>query len=131
MPLDRYTLRDFYRRLYAPAGMLETVTFRSRGRGQNQGTGTNNTLFGVRQKKVFKTGQNIDATPPAGAPQTEPEYCVFQIPREELDRVGITDPKIIDTITQENGQVWQIESSNLITIQALKQMINVECQRLA
>lgn len=125
MPLDKYTTYTFYQRLYAPVGMLQTITLRKRGLGQNQSTGTNYTLYGCRQKKIYYKGQNV-----AGSMTTD-DYCVWQIPREELDRVGITDLNVIDTITAENGQVWQWESDGEGIIQLMKNMLNFTTKRIS
>ena len=125
MPLDKYSLRDFHRKLYAPAGMLQTAIVRKRGLGQSQSDSTNYTLYSCRQQRVFYKGQNVDGS------MTTEDYCVWNLPREELDRVGITDLNVIDTITGEDGQVWQWESDGEGIIQLMRNWNKFTCKRIS
>lgn len=106
--------------------MMRTIVLNKRGTEQNQGSGTNHTLFNCRRKKVFYGGQNLTGQ------MTTNNYTIWQIPREELDRVGVANLNIIDTITDTtNNQVWQPESSDVIILQLFENFVNVPCKRIA
>lgn len=105
--------------------MLRTVTLTKRGLNQQQSTGTNYTLYQVRQKKQYYGGQNIDGN------MTSSDYCIWQIPRVELDRVGVKDLNIVDRITDNaTGEIWQPESDDIIVSQLFENVINVPSKRL-
>lgn len=123
MGLSRRTTRTFHRYLYPD---LRTIVLHKRNRGQQQGSGTNYQLFNCRQKRIHYGGQNFDGT------LTSNDYCEWMIPREELDRVGLDDLNIIDTITDvETGEVWQPESSDVLTIKLWRNFIDVPSKRIA
>ena len=121
--LGPYTTRTFHLNLYA--GMLRTIVINKRGTEQNQGTGTNLTLFNCRRKKIYYGGQNIRGQ------MTSNDYTIWQIPRIELDRVGIINLNIIDTITdQASGEVWQPESGDVLIRQLFDNFLNCPCKRI-
>ena len=123
MGLSQRSTRTFHRHLYPD---LRTVVLHKRGRGQQQGTGTNYTLYMVRQKRFFYGGQNIEDA------MSTNNYCEWMIPREELDRVGIDDINILDTITDvATGEIWQIESGNVIEVKLWRNYIDVPTKRIA
>jgi len=121
--LGPYTTRTFHLNLYS--GMLRTIVINKRGTEQNQGTGTNLTLYNCRRKKIYYGGQNIRGQ------MTSNDYTVWQIPRVELDRVGIVNLNIVDTITdQASGEVWQPESDDVLIRQLFDNFVNVPCKRI-
>ena len=118
------TTRTFYRSLYR--GMLRTVVLNKRGLNQQQSTGTNYTLYGIRQKRIYYGGQNV------AGDMTTVDYCIWQIPRTELDRVGVQNLNIVDRITDvATNTVWQPESDDVLVNQLYENYINVPTKRLS
>lgn len=120
--LNPHTTRRFIPNLYR--GMLRTVVLNKRGINQQQSTGQNLTLYQCRQKKQYYGGQNLNGD------MTSNDYCIWQIPRTELDRVGVENINIVDQITDvQTGEVWQPESDDIIVNQLFTNVINVPSKR--
>ena len=120
--LGPHTTRNFIPNLYR--GMLRTITLNKRGTNQQQSTGASHVLYKCRQKKQFYGGQNLNGD------MTSNDYCIWQIPRTELDRVGVTNINIVDQITDNaTGQIWQPESDDIIVNQLFTNVINVPSKR--
>lgn len=123
MGLSQRTTRTFHKYLYPD---LRTVVVRKRGRGQQQSESVNHTLYGVRQKRFHYGGQNVDGA------MTTNHYCEWMLPRTELDRVGIDDLNMIDTITDvATGEIWLIESRDVIEVKLWRNYINLVTKRIA
>lgn len=122
--LNPHTTRTFHRNLYR--GMLRTVIIMKRGINRQQSTATNYQIFQVRQKKIYYGGQNINGD------MTSNDYCIWQIPRTELDRVGIENLNIIDRITDVvTGEIWQSESDDVLISQLFTNYVNCPSKRIA
>lgn len=121
MPMTRWNQRTFHRTLYGP-GILETVTLLKRGPDQRQGTVTAYTLFDCRRKKIFKTGE------PVQGDMTASRTATWQLPKVELERVGVHYISALDRIVDREGWWWQPESSTMITVQLMLNFINVDCE---
>ena len=123
MALGPNTTRNFHRKLYPG---LRTIILHKRGRGSAQSTGTNYILFMVRQKRIHYGGQNVDGN------MNTNDYCEWMIAREELDRVGVDDINIIDTITDvKTGEIWQPESSDILENKLWRNYLNIPTKRIA
>ena len=106
--------------------MLRTVTLTKRGNNQQQSTGVNHKLYGVRQKKQYYGGQNLNGD------LTSNDYCIWQIPRTELDRVGVENINIVDRITDDaTGEIWQPESDDIIVNQLFTNILNCPSKRIS
>lgn len=128
MVLNRLTTRHFHKRLYAGQnpGWLSTITLTKRNSDQSAGTTTDYSLNYCRRKKIYHQGN------PLLTAVASQDYCIWQIPKEELDAQGI-DPGLLnplDRITDEDGYVWAPESDNSIVLQLGKNFINITTKRL-
>ena len=124
MPIDQYTTRNFHRRLYSPAGMLETVTLYKRGDNQLQGTVVSLPLYNCRHSRMEKTGETVQGDMNAF------NRCVWHLPVEELDRVGVNYLNPLDRIVDKRGWWWQPESDTEITLKLIQNHVCVVCKRV-
>lgn len=127
MPMNRQNQRFFHRHLYGGNGLngwLDTITLVKRANDQNQGQQRTLTLFDCREKKIEHQGEPLRGTAAAG------DRTVWQIPRIELDRVGVTEINTLDWFIGPDAQKWQPEADTLIHIQLGKNFINVYCKRM-
>jgi hypothetical protein len=121
--MNRQNQRYFYRKLYA--GWLDTITIQKRANDQNMGQVTTLTAFECREKKIHHSGEPLRGTAAAG------DRTVWQIPRVEMDRLGITEFNALDRIIGPDGQTWQIEANDgEVTIQLGKDYCNLSCRRV-
>lgn len=124
--LSKATTRLFYRKLYG--GMLKTITILKRGDDQKQGSIVSYILYGCRRKKIYHEGEPIQRDM-ASADET-----VWQIPRAELDRVGILYLNAADTIVESvrnltKPRYWRPEANTMITDQLYENILNLDCVR--
>lgn len=122
MPLNRLNTRTFHVNLYA--GWLDTVTIQKRSNDQNMGQIRTLVAFNCREKKIRHEGQPLRGT------AASRDETVWQIPRIEMDRLGITEFNALDRIIGPDGQTWQPESGDLIHIQLGKNIVNIFCRRV-
>ena len=122
MPLTRKTTRYFHRTLYA--GELQTITLRKRGDDQQQGTTVDLLLFNCRPSRIYKTGEPIQGD------ISSDERCIWHIPREQLDRVGVDHLNAADIIIDKFNRYWNPESNTTIVIQLFENMVNLDCLRV-
>lgn len=124
MPLLRKsTTRTIaYRRVFG--GNTETITLYKRGDDQQQGTVVTYKLFNCRRSLVTKSGETIQGD------MSSQHRTVWHIPRSELDRVGIAYLNPIDLIREKNGDIWQPESTTVITVKLFDNEIDLSCLRL-
>lgn len=109
MPLGRDNTKTFHRNLYG-SGILETVTLLKRGDDQQQGTVTAYTLFDVRRAQEYKTKEPIEGS------NTARDRMTWHIARIELTRNGIAYLNPGDRIVDKNGDTWQGEADQTITV---------------
>jgi hypothetical protein len=123
MPLNRQNTKTFHINLYK--GWSDTVTIKKRANDQNMGQIRTLTAFNVREKKIHHEGEPLRGTAAAG------DRTVWQVPRIEMDRLGITEFNALDQIIGPDGQTWQVEANDgEITIQLGKNVVNVSCRRV-
>lgn len=122
--ITKSSQRFFMRRLYA--GMLKTIVLYHRNDDQLEGTVASFTLYGCRRSKTHKGGE------PLAGDMAARHYTTWHIPREELDRVGISyinaGDRIAETSTSPTEtRLWQIESTNNLRDQLLRDHLCLEC----
>ncbi len=122
MPINASNQRHMMRHLYA--GMLQTVTLLKRNNDQQEGTVVAYKLFGVRQARLFKTGQPIRGNMAVGSNVT------WHIPMAELERVGVAYFNVLDRIVDKTGAYWQPETNEMIRFQLLKTHWCISCVRI-
>jgi hypothetical protein len=122
MPLNKHNTRVFHRRLYS--GILESVTLKKRNDDQQAGTVRSIRLHQVRWSRTFKTGE------PIAGDVTSSESRTLHIPRVELDRVGVAYINSLDRFVDEQGGVWQPESTTTITVKLFLNHLCVACLRV-
>src|SRR5437899_591833 len=109
--------------------MLQTITLLKRNNDQQQGTVRAVKLFDCRQSMVFKTGE------PIAGDETSNHYCIWHIPRREMDRAGVAyinaADRIVNTGADINvGGTWQPESTTKIVARLFRNQICVSCLRV-
>lgn len=121
MPLNPQNTRSFHRSLYA--GQLETITLLKRGADQDA-TVQSFKLFNCRHSYFFRIGEMIATDMDAG------NNCIWHIPREELDRVGISYINHLDRIVDKRGRYWQAEANTAgMTMKLWENHICVACKQ--
>lgn len=122
MPLNKRNTKVFHRTLYA--GILESVILLKRNDDQQEGTVTAIQLFQVRWGQIAKTGEPI-----AGDMSSE-HTRTLHIPRCELDRVGVWYINAADRFQDEQGRIWEPESTTTIDVKLFENHLCVNCKRL-
>lgn len=123
MPMRKSNQRTFHRRLYA--GQLQRLTLLKRDDDLRQGTVRSCSLFQCRRSEITKTGQTIQHD------MTSNNRCTWQIPRTELDRVGVNYLNPLDRFYDPvDGGTWEPESTTLITVRLFGNWISVDCLRV-
>lgn len=125
--LNKDTTKHFHKTLYAGKGYLQKITLLKRGDDQQQGTVRAITLYQCRRKKIHKSGEPIDGD------ETSDLRTVWQIPRIQLQRVGVAYISAADRFIdydspQRTPRYWQPESNTHITVQLFENMVNCECK---
>ncbi len=122
MGITAKTQKHMMRHLYA--GMLQSVTLLKRGNDQAEGTVTAFRLHGLRQARIYKSGQPINGNMAVGSNVT------WHIPMAELERVGVAYLNVLDRIVDKTGAYWQPETGQMIRTQLLKTHVCYECVRV-
>lgn len=123
MPLNPKNTRRFHRRLYA--GQLETVTLIKRNPDQQAGTTKSYKLFNCRHSYYYRIGEPHVEDLDTG------NNCVWHIPREELDRVGVAYINQLDVIVDKRGRHWQPEANTAgMTMKLWENHIDMACKQV-
>lgn len=123
MPLNRDNTRTFHVTLYA--GWTDTITIQKRSNDQNMGQIRTLVAYDCREKKIDHSGEPLKGTAAAG------DRTIWQIPRIEMDRLGITEFNALDRIIGPDGQTWQIEANDgEVKIQLGKNFCNLSTRRV-
>ncbi len=125
MGLNRRNTKHFDRNLFI--GVSETITLLKRDDDLRQGVVRAIILYGCWRSAISKTGQTIQRDMTGG------HSCDWNVPRRELERVGVAYLSALDRIVQteglEAGYVWQPESTTRIDVQLLGNYVKLGCLR--
>jgi hypothetical protein len=125
MPLNERNSRNFHRMLRAGTNIQAIVLYK-RGDNQAQGTVTTHKLFGCwREESVSRIGETVINQ----AIQVEVR-ATWNVPKAELDRVGIIFLNVTDKIYDPKGKGWWTPySSDRITELLMGNYVSLSCHR--
>jgi hypothetical protein len=123
MPMRKSNTRTFHRRLYG--GQLQRLTLLKRDDDLRQGTVRALQLFQTRRGAITKTGQTLQHD------MVTNQRCTWQLPRTELDRVGVAYINPLDRFVDPvEGGTWQPESTTSISVKLFGNWVSVDCLRI-
>lgn len=122
MPLNRYNTRTFHRTFYA--GELEKVILYKRNDDMDASTVTKYTLFDCRWTRIFKMGEPIQGD------MSSDHRRRIQVPRSELDRIGVDHLNALDVFVDLKGRYWRPESMDRMDINLFENHMLIPVQRV-
>lgn len=105
-------------------GVSEKIEILKRRDNQNQGTVHRVVIFRARHTSQRKSKQTIKGDMSADHRTT------WMLPTRELKDAGISHINALDRIVDSKGRYWQPESTTTIELDALENMVKVECLRV-
>lgn len=124
MPLRPHHFRTFHRRLYG--GQMQKLILYKRNDDQQEGVVRTLTLFNCRRSDIMREGE------PLLHDMVANHRTTWQIPREELDRVGVNwisnDDRFFDK--QYGTGTWQPEPGVQIDVKLYAFWVTVNCFRV-